>query len=172
MSETKRLGRYGRMGKQAENDAVMLVRSRSRAHPSIRRSEGRARCGSRRVVRRYTKRLNDRILKGTGDVSQRTSCSTTDRRGSGSHAVAIHDHKLRSQITTSSCPSHGGRRYLPHTLTEHGALMAASIFDTPRAMDVSLYVIMAFVRLREMLSTHKTSPGNWPSWSGRSVPMT
>ena len=44
---------------------------------------------------------------------------------------------------------------LPHAFTEHGALMAASILSTPRAIDVSVYVIRAFVRLRELLSTHK-----------------
>jgi len=62
---------------------------------------------------------------------------------------------LRSQIVTSSFPAHGGRRYLPYAFTEHGALMAASILNTPRAIDVSVYVIRAFVKLRELLSTHK-----------------
>jgi hypothetical protein len=44
---------------------------------------------------------------------------------------------------------------LPNAFTEHGALMAASMLSTPRAIDVSVYVIRAFVRLRELLSTHK-----------------
>ena len=60
---------------------------------------------------------------------------------------------------TSSSTSHGGRRYLPNAFTEHGALMAASILNTPRAMDVSVYVIRAFVKLRELLSTHKELAG-------------
>jgi ORF6N domain len=46
-------------------------------------------------------------------------------------------------------------RHLPYAFTEHGALMAASILNTPRAIEVSVYVIRAFVRLRELLSTHK-----------------
>jgi len=62
---------------------------------------------------------------------------------------------LRSQIATSSSARHGGRRYLPNAFTEHGALMAASVLNTPRAMEVSVYVIRAFVRLRDLLSTHK-----------------
>jgi hypothetical protein len=41
------------------------------------------------------------------------------------------------------------------TFTEHGALMAASILNTPRAVEVSLYVVRAFVKLREMIATHK-----------------
>lgn len=66
---------------------------------------------------------------------------------------------LRSQIVTSSSASHGGRRYAPYAFTEHGALMAASVLNTPRAMDVSVYVIRAFVKLRDLLSTHKELAG-------------
>ena len=43
----------------------------------------------------------------------------------------------------------------PYAFTEHGALMAASVLNTARAIDVSVYVIRAFVKLRESLSTHK-----------------
>ncbi|HEV8552949.1 MAG TPA: ORF6N domain-containing protein [Casimicrobiaceae bacterium] len=59
---------------------------------------------------------------------------------------------LRSQFATSSW---GGRRKLPYAFTEHGAIMAASILNTPRAIDVSVYVVRAFVQLREVLATHK-----------------
>jgi hypothetical protein len=64
---------------------------------------------------------------------------------------------LRSQIATSSSdsPSHGGRRYLPRVFTEHGALMAAMILNNPRAVQVSLYVVRAFVRLREAAAVHQ-----------------
>ena len=59
---------------------------------------------------------------------------------------------LRSQIATSSW---GGRRYLPYAFTEHGALMAANILNSPRAVQVSVQVVRAFIRLREMLASHK-----------------
>lgn len=63
---------------------------------------------------------------------------------------------LRSQIATSNeRPGRGGRRYLPFAFTEHGALMAANVLNTPRAIEASLYVVRAFVRLREVLATHK-----------------
>lgn len=52
---------------------------------------------------------------------------------------------LRSQFATSSW---GGRRYLPYVFTEHGALMAASVLGSNRAVAMSVYVIRAFVRLR------------------------
>ncbi len=44
---------------------------------------------------------------------------------------------------------------MPYAFTEHGALMAASVLDTPRAVEVSLYVVRAFVKLREMIASHK-----------------
>ena len=44
---------------------------------------------------------------------------------------------------------------MPYAFTEHGALMAASVLNTPRAVEVSLYVVRAFVELRETLATHK-----------------
>lgn len=56
---------------------------------------------------------------------------------------------LRSQIATSS--SHGGRRYRPYAFTEHGALQAANILNSPRAVQMSVFVIRAFVKMRETL---------------------
>lgn len=44
---------------------------------------------------------------------------------------------------------------LPHAFTEHGALMAASVLNSPRAVDVSIFVIRAFVMLRDQLASHK-----------------
>jgi hypothetical protein len=42
----------------------------------------------------------------------------------------------------------------PRAFTEHGALMAASVLNTPRAVEVSVYVVRAFIRLREVLAAH------------------
>jgi hypothetical protein len=50
-------------------------------------------------------------------------------------------------------------RTLPFAFTEHGAIMAASVLNTSRAIDVSVYVVRAFVKLREWLSTHKELAG-------------
>ena len=66
---------------------------------------------------------------------------------------------LRSQIATSSLDGadsgHGGRRYLPRVFTEPGALMAATSLNSPRAVEVSIYVVRAFVQLRDMANTHQ-----------------
>lgn len=76
--------------------------------------------------------------------------------------------KLRSQIATSSLQHadlseesahpgvgvHGGRRSIPWVFTEHGALMAANIVRSKRAVQMSIYVIRAFVRLRERAASN------------------
>lgn len=63
---------------------------------------------------------------------------------------------LRSQIATSSdLPGHGGRRTLPFVFTEHGAIMAATVLNSKQAVEVSIFVVRAFVQLREILAGHK-----------------
>jgi len=78
---------------------------------------------------------------------------------------------LRSQIVTSSSEaiesaqanqnwsqsvtsSHGGRRYRPWAFTEHGAIMAANILRSERAIHMSVFVVRAFVRLREHVAAN------------------
>src|ERR1051325_4022931 len=61
---------------------------------------------------------------------------------------------LRSQNATSSS-SHGGRRYLPHAFTEHGAIMAATVLNSKRAIEMSIFVVRAFVRMREALTANQ-----------------
>ena len=61
---------------------------------------------------------------------------------------------LRSQIATSSI-KHGGRRYIPYAFTEHGAIMAATVLNSPKAVEMSIFVVRAFVKLREIISGNK-----------------
>jgi hypothetical protein len=58
---------------------------------------------------------------------------------------------LRSQIATSSF---GGRRYLPWVFTEHGAIMLASVLNSPVAINASVRIVRAFIRLREMINAN------------------
>jgi hypothetical protein len=62
-------------------------------------------------------------------------------------------HNLRCQSGTSR--QWGGRRYAPYAFTEHGAIMAASVLNSERAVKASIFVVRAFVKLREMLAAHK-----------------
>ncbi len=63
---------------------------------------------------------------------------------------------LMSQSATSNTGpvGRGGRRYAPRVFTEHGALMATTLLSSPRAIEVSVYVIRAFNRLRELAAQH------------------
>ena len=59
---------------------------------------------------------------------------------------------LKSRFATSSW---GGRRKRPLAFTEHGAIQAATILNSPRAVEMSVYVVRAFVQLREMLASNR-----------------
>jgi hypothetical protein len=49
----------------------------------------------------------------------------------------------------------GGRRKLPLVFTEHGAIMAATVLNSPRAVEMGVYVVRAFIKLREALASNK-----------------
>jgi hypothetical protein len=59
---------------------------------------------------------------------------------------------LRSQIVILEQGRHA--KYLPYAFTEHGALMAANVLNSSEAVAMSVYVIRAFIKQRELLRTH------------------
>lgn len=61
---------------------------------------------------------------------------------------------LRSQFATLKKRKGAHRKYLPYVFTEHGALMAANILNSPRAVAMSVYVIRAFIKIRENLAAN------------------
>jgi hypothetical protein len=70
---------------------------------------------------------------------------------------------LKSQIATSSW---GGRRKLPFAFTEHGAVMAASVLNSPEAVDASVFVVRAFIAMRDAFAAIGPSPQSCWSLSG------
>lgn len=90
-----------------------------------------------------TKRLNEQVKRNTDRFPAEFAFQLTREE------LAI----LRSQSATSS--SHGGRRFAPYVFTEHGVLMAANVLNSPRAVAVSVALVKAFVRLREVLATNQ-----------------
>lgn len=94
-----------------------------------------------------TSRLNEQVSRNPGRFPE-------------DFAFSLEKHEvtdLMSQIATSSGNPrrHGGRRKTPRVFTEHGAIMAASVLNTPRAVEVSVFVVRAFVKLRELAMAHK-----------------
>jgi ATP-dependent Clp protease ATP-binding subunit ClpA len=61
---------------------------------------------------------------------------------------------LISQFATSNA-GRGGRRKLPRAFTEYGAIQAANVLNSPRAVVMGVYVVRAFIQLREMLASNK-----------------
>jgi phage regulator Rha-like protein len=61
---------------------------------------------------------------------------------------------LTSQIAMSK-KGRGGRRYLPYAFTEHGVAMLSSVLNSERAVQMNILIVRAFVKLREVLATHR-----------------
>lgn len=94
-----------------------------------------------------TRRLNEQVRRNADRFPEDFAFQMTNQE----FAILI------SQNATSSrdIRSHGGRRKRPLVFTEHGAIMAASVLNSPRAVQISVFVVRAFVQLREMLSSNK-----------------
>ena len=60
---------------------------------------------------------------------------------------------MKYQFGTSS--SHGGKRKLPYAFTENGAIMAANVLNSPEAVRMSVFVVRAFVQMRDLLGSTK-----------------
>lgn len=91
-----------------------------------------------------TGRLNEAVKRNT----KRFPRDFTFRLSAAEHATLI------SQIATSKL-GRGGRRKLPWAFTEHGAVQAANVLNSPRAVAMGVYVVRAFVKLRELLASNK-----------------
>jgi hypothetical protein len=69
--------------------------------------------------------------------------------------VAISSSQGHESRINSEKGRHGGRRDLPWAFTEHGALMAANILRSDRAVQMSIFVVRAFVRMREQVASNQ-----------------
>jgi len=94
-----------------------------------------------------------------------TSSSKTD--GSRSQSATLNDEANRSQIATGSNEPDLSRsqtvtlkrgqniKYLPYAFTEHGAIQAANVLNSDRAVQMGVFVVRAFVKMRETLVAHR-----------------
>jgi len=64
------------------------------------------------------------------------------------------EESLRSQTVTLKSGRGQHRKYAPYAFTEHGAIMAATVLNSSRAVEMSIYVVRAFVQLRELLASN------------------
>ena len=92
-----------------------------------------------------TKRLNEQVKRNRDRFPEDFMFQLTSQEATA----------LRSQFATSkNSDSRGGRRYLPYAFTEHGAIQAANVLNSARAIEMSVYVVRAFVQLRELLASN------------------
>jgi hypothetical protein len=90
-----------------------------------------------------TKRLNEQVRRNEDRFPGDFMFQLTPEEKS--EVVANCDHLSRMKFSST----------LPFAFTEHGAIMAASVLNTPRAVEIGLFVVRAFVKLRETLSSHR-----------------
>jgi phage regulator Rha-like protein len=90
-----------------------------------------------------TKRLNEQVRRNQDRFPEDFMFQLTTNEKA--EVVANCDHLAKLKFSP----------VLPNAFTEHGAIMVASVLNTQRAVQVSVFVVRAFVKLREILSTHK-----------------
>lgn len=91
-----------------------------------------------------TGRLNEQVTRNLGRFPDDFMFRLTDKEQT----------RLRSQIAISK-KGRGGRRYAPLVFTEQGVAMLSSVLNSERAIQVNIAIMRAFVKLREILLTHR-----------------
>jgi hypothetical protein len=91
-----------------------------------------------------TKRLNEQVRRNAERFPADFLLDLTDQEVTTS----------RSQIATLNKGRGYNLKYRPMAFTEHGAIMAATVLNSPRAVQMSVYVVRAFVKLREVLTSN------------------
>jgi ORF6N domain len=108
-----------------------------------------------------TKRLNEQVKRNARrfplDFLFRLTVEETEQcqRSRSQIATLEADGGIRSQFATASKRN---IRYLPAAFTEHGALMAANVLNSPRAVDMSVFVVRAFVKMRSAFGDTRQLP--------------
>jgi len=91
-----------------------------------------------------TKRFNEQVKRNLGRFPADFMLQLTENE----------HESLRSQNATLKSRRGQHSKYLPYAFTEHGAIMAATILNSPKAVEMSVFIVRAFVQLREMLSSN------------------
>lgn len=106
------------------------------------------------AVKRNTERFPEDFafqLTSAELIRLRSQAATSNQQLIGTHESTDN----RSQIVTGS-QKHRDPRFRPWAFTEHGAVMAANILHSERAIHMSVFVVRAFVRLREHIAANRT----------------
>lgn len=128
---------------ELENTSIILLNSIEKRILTIRGLKVMLDADLAELYGVTTKRLNEQVKRNRGRFPGDFMFRLTEQEKQ--EVVANCDHLPRLKYS----------KYLPYAFTEHGAIMAATVLNTSRAVGVSIYVVRAFVKLREILSEHK-----------------
>lgn len=95
-------------------------------------------------------------LYGVKPVRLREQVKRNSNRFPANFMFQLNEEETEDMVSQNAIPSRqhlGG--HLPYAFTEHGVLMLANVLKTPTAMDVSIRIIEIFVKMRELLLSHK-----------------
>lgn len=111
-----------------------------------------------------TKRLNEQVKRNSSRFPEDFMFQLTSKEwqslrsqiatGSSEDVEKERDKSLRSQSVTLKPGRGQHRKYMPYAFTEHGAIMAASILNSPEAVAMSVFVVRAFVQMRDRLAAN------------------
>ncbi len=98
-----------------------------------------------------TRRLNEQVRRNAERFPGDFMLQLTKQEAANlkSQIATSSSADIRSQLANDS--GHGGRRKLPYAFTEHGAIMAANVLNSPEAVQMSVFVVRAFIKMREAL---------------------
>jgi len=100
-----------------------------------------------------TKRLNEQVKRNKSRFPTDFMFKITTQEWEALKSqIVISNASMRSQFATASKRN---VRYFPYAFTEHGAAMAANVLNSPRAIEMSIFIVRAFIRLRQMLLGNK-----------------
>jgi len=91
------------------------------------------------------KRLNEQVKRNVNRFPQDFMFQLSEEE----------NQSLRSHFATIKIGRGHHRKYLPYVFTEHGTIMLANVLNSPTSVQASIQVVRAFVKLRQLLSTHK-----------------
>jgi phage regulator Rha-like protein len=91
------------------------------------------------------KRLNEQVKRNVNRFPQDFMFQLSEEE----------NQSLRSHFATLKIGRGHHRKYLPYVFTEHGTIMLANVLNSPTSVQASIQVVRAFVKLRQILSTHK-----------------
>jgi hypothetical protein len=90
-----------------------------------------------------TRRLNEQVKRNKGRFPEDFMFQLTPEEKS--EVIANCDHLSKLKFSKA----------LPFAFTEHGTIMAASVLNSPEAIEMSVFVVRAFIQLREVIAGHK-----------------